>query len=245
MKFLILLIILAVISCTESKPQTDSTVEADTVPDLDSFEDETSDPDEIAEVQDEEPDDYTTDEDAVEDEKDSDNDGLADDKEKELGTDPNKADTDGDGDSDLEEIIAGTDPLDKDDSIPDSSEDIYVVLPYDSENTVSKTLEFTTSDVELNVLAEAVSVDNSFSIDTASFIESIVPHSSVPAENYDSKDETAFYGVDPQTTLNFSITFHNNFHQSSGTDHELFEININILGNENLLDTRKVTVIVP
>ncbi len=80
--------------------------------------------------------------------KDSDNDGLADKDEEALGTDPTKKDTDGDGSDDLAEIVyeqnnpGGADPLDPNKKIPDGI--FYVVLPYNSQEDVQRTLEFST-----------------------------------------------------------------------------------------------------
>ena len=80
--------------------------------------------------------------------KDSDNDGLFDKEEKDVGTDPTKKDTDGDGSDDLAEIVynqnnpGGADPLDPNKKIPDGI--FYVVLPYNSQEDVQRTLEFST-----------------------------------------------------------------------------------------------------
>ncbi len=80
--------------------------------------------------------------------KDSDNDGLSDKDEEAIGTDPTKKDTDDDGSDDLAEIVyeqnnpGGADPLDPNKKIPDGI--FYVVLPYNSQEDVQRTLEFST-----------------------------------------------------------------------------------------------------
>ena len=74
--------------------------------------------------------------------RDSDNDGLPDKKEKDIGTDPYLKDTDGDGSDDLAEIAYGSDPLDDTDTIPAGI--FYVVLPYNAQDDVTRTLTFST-----------------------------------------------------------------------------------------------------
>jgi len=74
--------------------------------------------------------------------RDSDNDGLPDKKEKDIGTDPYLKDTDGDGSDDLAEIAYGSDPLDDTDTIPPGI--FYVVLPYNAQDDVTRTLTFST-----------------------------------------------------------------------------------------------------
>ena len=82
--------------------------------------------------------------------RDSDNDGLSDKKEKEAGTDPLKKDTDGDGSDDLAEIAYGSNPLDDSDTIPAGI--FYVVLPYNAQDDVTRTLSFSTKVESIDVL---------------------------------------------------------------------------------------------
>ncbi len=97
--------------------------------------------------------------------KDSDNDGLTDKEEKDVGTDPTKKDTDDDGSDDLAEIVynqnnpGGADPLDPNKKIPDGI--FYVVLPYQSQEDVQRTLEFSTVIEAIDV---AIIVDKSGSM---------------------------------------------------------------------------------
>ena len=90
---------------------------------------------------------------------DSDNDGLKDKKEKEYETDPYSKDSDGDGSDDLAEITYGSDPTDPDDKIPDGI--FYVVLPYNAQDDVSRTLEF---DTEIKAIDVFIMFDNSQSM---------------------------------------------------------------------------------
>ncbi len=97
--------------------------------------------------------------------KDSDNDGLTDKEEGIVGTDPTKKDTDGDGSDDLAEIVyeennpGGADPLDPNSNIPDGI--FYVVLPYNSQENVQRTLDFGTNIDAADVL---IFLDNSGSM---------------------------------------------------------------------------------
>ncbi|HOW52235.1 MAG TPA: hypothetical protein PLV42_09365 [bacterium] len=97
--------------------------------------------------------------------KDSDNDGLSDKDEITAGTDPTDKDTDDDGSDDLAEIVyeqnnpGGADPLDDQSKIPDGI--FYVVLPYNSQEDVQRTLEFSTVIEAIDV---AIIVDKSGSM---------------------------------------------------------------------------------
>jgi hypothetical protein len=89
------------------------------------------------------------------------------------------------------------------------------------------------------------SVANAHSIDTTQFIKKILTDSSIPANNYDSKDDDWFFNVRPNTQLLFDVTFENTIFEPTTTESTLFRAKITVYGEGALLDTRDVYIIVP
>lgn len=89
------------------------------------------------------------------------------------------------------------------------------------------------------------SISNIHGIDTTEFIKKIVTDSSIPANNYDSKDDDWFYNVRPNTELLFDVTFENTIFEPTTTESTLFLAKITVYGEGALLDTRNVYIIVP
>ena len=89
------------------------------------------------------------------------------------------------------------------------------------------------------------SVSNVHSIDTTQFIKNIITDSSIPPNNYDSKDDDWFYNVRPNTELLFDVTFQNTIFEPMTTESTLFRAKITVYGEGALLDTRDVYIIVP
>lgn len=81
--------------------------------------------------------------------KDSDNDGLSDKEETKMGTNPYKKDTDDDGGDDLAEIVYGSDPKNPNSSIPAGL--FFVVLPYNAQEEVNRSLLFNTDIKKVDV----------------------------------------------------------------------------------------------
>lgn len=102
-----------------------------------------------------------------------------------------------------------------------------------------------TSNIKLDVWTASESVANSESVDTSKFVKSLTPFSSDPVNNYDSKDATTFYAVNPGAKVNFEIKFHNSVYEPDKVEATVFEAKINVLGDGALLDTRNVIIIVP
>ena len=89
------------------------------------------------------------------------------------------------------------------------------------------------------------SVSNVHGIDTTQFIKKIITDSSIPPNNYDSKDDDWFYNVRPNTQLLFDVTFENTIFEPTTTESTLFRAKITVYGEGALLDTRDVYIIVP
>lgn len=94
--------------------------------------------------------------------KDSDGDNLSDKKEKEVGTDPLNKDTDGDGDDDLAEVAFESDPLDPNDHVPEGL--FFVVLPYDSDNSLDDVTRVLTFSTKIEAIDVAIFFDDSGSM---------------------------------------------------------------------------------
>jgi len=89
------------------------------------------------------------------------------------------------------------------------------------------------------------SVSNVHGIDTTEFVKKILTDSSIPVNNYDSKDDDWFYNVRPNTELLFDVTFENTIFEPTTTESTLFKAKITVYGEGALLDTRNVYIIVP
>jgi hypothetical protein len=89
------------------------------------------------------------------------------------------------------------------------------------------------------------SVSNVHGINTTDFIKNIVTDSSIPPNNYDSKDDDWFFNVRPNTELLFDVTFENTIFEPTTTESTLFRAKITVYGEGALLDTRDVYIIVP
>jgi len=99
--------------------------------------------------------------------------------------------------------------------------------------------------VRMDVMTERLPLPNPQQVDTTQFIKMVTPLSADPANGYDSKDETVFYGVKPGITVTFMVRFENDFYEPTGPDATLFRAQITVLGDGALLDTREVLIIVP
>lgn len=99
--------------------------------------------------------------------------------------------------------------------------------------------------IKRDITTQKKSIANIHSIDTAQFIKKIIPDSSIPPENYDSKDDEWFYNVRPNTEVLFDLTFENTIFKPTTTENTLFRAKITVYGEGAILDTRDVFIIVP
>ncbi len=102
-----------------------------------------------------------------------------------------------------------------------------------------------TQKVRIDVTTDSLSLPNPLQVDATQFIKAVTPLSATPADGYQSKDSTMFYGVKPGITVTFSVRFENDFFEPTGPQATLFRAQITVLGDGALLDIREVLIIVP
>jgi len=110
---------------------------------------------------------------------------------------------------------------------------------------VAEAVKELTTYIEKDITTSAESDEQCNGISAAQFVVSAKPNKADPTDGYQSKDDTTFYKVKPDTIVYFDIHFHNDFCQNLSPNPVVYKARIRVLGEGAFLSSREVKIIVP